>query len=128
MARRVLNGMREFTTGEETYPLTALQEEMLEATLAAPGSGVYMELHSWILPQGTDVAALRRAWRRVIGRHPALRTSFSPSARQRPWQRVHRHVELPWAECDLSALDAVGQEECVATLMAEDARRGFDPD
>ena len=61
---------------EDVYPLSPLQEGMLFHGLYEPESGLYIEQVSCDLEGDLDAGALERAWRRVVERHPVLRTSF----------------------------------------------------
>ena len=61
----------------------------------APESGVYVQQFSASIAGSLDLDAFADAWRRVIARHPVLRTSFEGLDAGRPRQVVHRAVELP---------------------------------
>ncbi|HEX6862441.1 MAG TPA: amino acid adenylation domain-containing protein, partial [Thermoanaerobaculia bacterium] len=70
-----------------------------------------------------DTVLWRRAWQRVVDRHPSLRTLFVWERREQPLQVVRRQAELPWTE-----LDWRGQAEPARLdgFLAEDRARGFD--
>ncbi|MCP4659863.1 MAG: amino acid adenylation domain-containing protein, partial [bacterium] len=109
---------------EDVYPLSPMQEGMLFHSLLAPDSAVYFEQWSWTLQGELDVEAFRGAWRRLLERHPVLRTAFAWQGLARPLQIVRRQVALPWKELDAQA-QAGEQEMSMETLLAEDRRRGF---
>jgi NRPS condensation-like uncharacterized protein len=111
---------------EESYPLSALQQGMLFHALREQGSGVDVQQFLFDLHETLNVEKFKRACRRVIARHPVLRTSFCWENRNEPQQRVHTEVELPWEEEDLRTFASVEQEKWIADFLATDRRRGFD--
>ena len=94
----------------ESYPLSALQQGMLFHTLSSPGSGVDIEQILCTLGERLDISAFERAWKRVIARHPILRTRFHWEGLAKPLQVVEPQVEIklqyqdwrqvPAGECD----------------------------
>ncbi len=121
---RLLQPFARATDLEDVYPLTPLQEGMLFHSRLAPRSGVYFEQLSWIL-QDVERTALRRAWQTVVDRHAVLRTSFVWEGLERPLQRVHRQVTLPFEELDFRHLGRDEQTANVERLLEDDRRRGF---
>src|SRR6185503_9411260 len=85
---------------EDLYPLSPMQQGMLFESLYAQRSKVYVEQRSYLLRGGLNVAALERAWQKVIDRHPVLRTSFAWEGLPEPFQIVHRRVKLPFQILD----------------------------
>ncbi|HKH48932.1 MAG TPA: amino acid adenylation domain-containing protein, partial [Thermoanaerobaculia bacterium] len=122
---RPAGGERAPTAGD--LPLTPLQAGMLFHSLAAPGSGVYVEQAGCRIEGALDPGAFAEAWRRVLARHPALRLSFH-LAGERPVQVVHPVVDLPWREEDWRGLAPAAREERLRAFLHEDARQGFDPE
>ncbi len=111
---------------EDVYPLTPAQEGILFHALYEPRSAVYHEQSSWELLRGElDATALRDAWRRLVERHPVLRSSFRWEGLERPLQVVRRGTSAPWHEEDWRALEASEQEKRLDTFLAEDRRHGF---
>lgn len=111
---------------EDIYPLTPLQQGMLFHSLADPASGVYVE-QFWCSLQGTlDTAAFRAAWERVIARHAVLRTSFVLTGVQEPAQVVHRTATVPLTVVDWESRGEEEQARFFATVLRNDAARGFD--
>ncbi|WP_275888179.1 amino acid adenylation domain-containing protein, partial [Nonomuraea lactucae] len=112
----------------DVYRLTPVQQGMLFHTLEAPaGSGVYVAqgLHE-LAGRRLDVAALRRAWDVVVGRHAALRTGFVWEGVPEPVQVVHEAVQVPFEVLDWSHADAEMQQARYEELVVADRERGFD--
>ncbi|MCP4662962.1 MAG: amino acid adenylation domain-containing protein, partial [bacterium] len=112
---------------EDVYPLSPTQQAMLFRTLTEPESAVYFEQSSWSLTGALEVPAFRRAWERVVERHPVLRTAFVWERLERPLQIVHRQAAIPWEVDDWRRLAAGEQETRLAALLEADRRRGFEP-
>ncbi|HVU49083.1 MAG TPA: MupA/Atu3671 family FMN-dependent luciferase-like monooxygenase [Polyangia bacterium] len=111
---------------EERYPLSPVQAGMLFNRLAAPASGVDIEQMIAGLPEALDVAALERAWRLLVERHAALRTSLAWGGPGEPEQRVSPSVDLPVAVHDWREAPRAEQERRLEDFLVEDRRRGFD--
>jgi amino acid adenylation domain-containing protein len=111
---------------EDIYPLSPAQQGMLlYLVLAGYRSEVYFDQYVATLG-ALDPAVLRRAWQRVLDRHPALRTLFLWEKQDQPVQVVRREVELPWQEHDWRDLPAAAREERFAAFLRDDHARGFD--
>ncbi|GIM87130.1 non-ribosomal peptide synthetase [Salinispora arenicola] len=111
---------------EDVYELTPLQHGLLYHCLSAPAGGFYIEQMHFSVRGDLRVNCVRRAWERIITRHPALRTSFSWDDINRPVQIVHRTARLPLDEVDLRGLDEAEQERRFTEMMLQERRRGFD--
>ena len=111
---------------EDFYPLTPMQEGMLFHTMYAPDSGVYLQQLTALLRGELDVAAFVGAWRRVVARHPVLRTAFRWVDSDRPLQVVDREVPLPVEEWDWRGMTPARQEERLDEFLRADRGRGFD--
>src|SRR4026209_2645179 len=77
------------------YPLSPMQRGMLFHSLSAPSSGVDIEQVFCGLREDLNLPALAEAWRRVVERHDALRTSFCYDQAEQPEQQVWPDVSLP---------------------------------
>ncbi|MEW2379507.1 amino acid adenylation domain-containing protein [Micromonospora sp. NPDC047812] len=77
-------------------PLSAAQTRLWFLHQLDPADTSYLVSFAIRLPAGTDPATLGRALRRVVTRHPALRTVF-PSTPDGPVQRVRDDLDLPLA-------------------------------
>jgi len=102
-----------------------MQEGILFHTLCASEPGVYSVQWSCTLHGNLRVSTFKRAWQRVVDRHPALRTAFSWELRDEPFQIVYRHVELPWRQHDWRNMSAAEQERQLEASLAEDRAQGF---
>src|SRR5262249_35884232 len=89
---------------EDIYPLTPLQQGILFHALYEPDSGAYVEQLGCVIRGELDVPSFRRAWQRVLERHPALRTAFRWEGLEQPLQVVHTQAALPFLEQDWRAL------------------------
>ncbi len=115
---------------ERLYPLSPMQEGMLFHSLydgSPAASESYLEQVSCELGGRLDGEAFAEAWRRVVARHDALRTSFVWEGVARPLQCVHRRVELPLSRHDWSDLDdAAAERERLQSFVDAERRRGLD--
>jgi len=109
---------------EDSYPLSSLQQGMLFHSLYEKEPGVYI-VQVIDLYDTLDVEKFKRAWSRIITRHPILRTSFCWEDSNEPQQQVHAKVELPWEEEDVRAFTDAEREKWLAEFLATDRRRGF---
>lgn len=111
---------------EDFYPLSPLQQGILFHTLYTPNTRVYFHQFSYALDGNLDVSALRRAWQRVVDRHPILRSSFVWGNLKEPIQVVHRQVPLVVEEHDWREMPVAGQPVQLEALAQADRERGFD--
>src|ERR1043165_18048 len=111
---------------ESIYPLSPMQHGMLFHCLYAPESEVYFDQFTCTLDGGLDVEAFRRAWQKVVDRHPVLRTSFVWERREKPLQVVQRNVKLPLTQHDWRELEKNQQQEQLDELIQADRARSFD--
>jgi amino acid adenylation domain-containing protein/non-ribosomal peptide synthase protein (TIGR01720 family) len=113
---------------EDLYPLSPLQEGILFHCLAAPGAGFYAEQVSCRVRGELDAERMAEAWRRVIARHPVLRTACRWRALRRPLQAVvaAAAVAVEVEQQDWRHLPAAEQGWRWQALLRADRRRGFD--
>jgi amino acid adenylation domain-containing protein/non-ribosomal peptide synthase protein (TIGR01720 family) len=112
---------------EDIYPLSPLQSGLLFHTLLEPGSKVYVGQLTCELHGSLDETAFAGAWHLLVARHAILRTAFVWKGQREPVQVVHRKLELPWRKQDWRELDPGARETKLAAFLAEDRRRGFEP-
>jgi polyketide synthase PksJ len=110
---------------EDLYALSPLQQGMLFHLLGSPESGAYFEQLVCSLAGEVAETDLERAWKKVVERHPVLRTSFVWQGVREPLQVVHRQVEVRLECHDWRALEASEREARWRELLAEDLARGF---
>ena len=113
---------------EDVYPLTPAQEGMLYHILADPDSHAYFHQGQLRLAGDMDTEALRRAWSHVVATHSILRSSFHWEGLASYHQVVHNQVDLPWFTHDWRSMDANEADARLATFLADDRDRGFEPD
>ncbi|HID53198.1 MAG TPA: non-ribosomal peptide synthetase, partial [Anaerolineae bacterium] len=111
---------------EAVYPLSPLQEGLLFHSLYAPDSGVYFEQFSCTLRGALDEDAFRRAWQRVVDRHPILRTSFVWKQLDKTLQVVHRQVAIPLERQDWQTLPPAEQAAKLDAYLQTERQKGFD--
>jgi amino acid adenylation domain-containing protein/non-ribosomal peptide synthase protein (TIGR01720 family) len=109
----------------DSYPLAPLQEGILFHALLDDDPGTYVEQLCLTLAGPLAPEQLRDAFRRVVDRHPALRTTFAWQGREHPLQIVHAQVDLPWQEEDWRHHDPAAQERLLAERLAADRQRGL---
>lgn len=108
------------------YPLSPMQQGMLFHSLYEPASGVYVEQLSCVLKGDLNQSAMDRAWKKVIDRHPALKTSFMWEGLDEPIQLVHRNVELDITKQDWRGLSAEKQSAKKEAFLLEERKKGFE--
>jgi len=111
---------------EDIYPLSPMQQGMLFHTLYAPESGVYFEQIGCALRGEIDAEAFRKAWTRILERHPILRTSFVWENISEPHQVVFRSVGLQLKQMDWRGMSREVQDELLASSLKDDRVGGFD--
>ncbi|WP_413206152.1 amino acid adenylation domain-containing protein [Rhodospirillum sp. A1_3_36] len=108
---------------EDIYPLSPLQQGMMFHALYQPRSGAYVIQLAARLEGVLHRDAFRRAWRRVLERHPSLRTLFLPDLAADPVQVVLNRAELPWQELDWS--DTPDDDSRLNDFLRDDRTRGY---
>ncbi len=107
---------------EDVYVLSPMQQGLLFHSLYAPDESFYVDQFLIELAGAVDPAVLAAAWRLVVGRHPALRTSFHWQGLDKPLQVVHRQIEVPFA---IHEAQRAPRRE-LDGFLEEIRRRGFD--
>jgi amino acid adenylation domain-containing protein len=110
----------------DAYPLAHLQAGMLYHMRLTPGEPLYHNVDSWHLQAPLDLDLFREAVRRVVARHPVLRTSFDLAGGREPLQRVHREAVLPIVVEDLRDVPEAEQERLIGERIATLKRQVFD--
>jgi amino acid adenylation domain-containing protein len=110
---------------EQTYPLSPMQQGMLFHSLYAPESGVDIEQMIINLHERLNVSAFERAWRRVIERHPVLRTRFRWEGLDEPLQDVHHRINLSLEQHDWRDFSDREQASQLEAYLQFDRQRAF---
>ncbi|MFE4412486.1 amino acid adenylation domain-containing protein [Streptomyces sp. NPDC056821] len=92
----------------------------------AEATDVYTMQFTFDLVGPVDVDALRTAAAALLRRHANLRAGFRRRKTGEAVQIIHREVELPWDERDVSHLDPDAQTAEIARILAEEKSRRFD--
>lgn len=112
---------------DDVYPLTPIQRQAVTRIAGHPRDGLYTISVTFAQTgQRFDLAAFRRTWRVLAGRHAALRTTFARLPEVGWMQAVHTDPEMPISYADLSRLPCEEQQEKVAALQREACRHRFD--
>ncbi|WP_406122405.1 amino acid adenylation domain-containing protein [Streptomyces canus] len=109
------------------YGLSPMQSGMLFHVLHDPvdvNPYVGQSVDEFVGP--LDVPRFREAWKAVVDRHTALRSSIAWEGLDEPQQVVHERVELPFAELDWRGCSEAEQQRLRKRLLTEDRARGFD--
>lgn len=109
---------------EDSYELSPAQLGMLLHTLREPKAALFFQ--QMVIPlKNPDISLFIEAWRRVVDRHPILRTSFHWEGLDHPIQVVHRQVQLPVTHVDWRDLSRDDQQRKMKELLREDRHRGW---
>ncbi|MFD6327862.1 amino acid adenylation domain-containing protein, partial [Streptomyces sp. NPDC058442] len=112
---------------EDILPLSPLQEGLLfHAVYDAEAPDVYTMQFTFDLVGRVDVDTLRTAAAALLRRHANLRAGFRRRKTGEAVQIIHREVELPWDERDVSNLDEDAQAAEIARILVEEKSRRFD--
>ena len=110
---------------ENIYPLTALQQGMLFHSLAAPGSGVYVNQISCDLKGELDLEIFQHAWLSVMRRHEILRNSYLWGDVEEPLAVVYYEPNLPFNAEDWRHIDQAQQGTRLNALLNRDRMQEF---
>ncbi len=111
---------------EDAYPLSMLQAGMLFHSEFDRNSALYHNYTSYYVNAPYDERALELALRRLLARHPVLRTSFDLTNYSVPLQLVHRSIEPPLQTDDLRALSEAEQDAVILQWQIDEKERYFD--
>ena len=103
------------------YPLSHGQRALWSLQQLASKGVAYNVAHAVRIRTELDVPALRRAFQKLVDRHPALRTTFAAPHRE-PVQRVYKHTEVCFRVEDASTWS----EAYLNDRLAEEIYRPFD--
>ncbi|MFI0977437.1 amino acid adenylation domain-containing protein [Streptomyces sp. NPDC021093] len=109
---------------EDAYPLTRLQLGLLYHSRQHETSAVYKDVFQYTLRIGWDEAAFRRAFDRLVARHPVLRSSFDLAGFSEPLQIIHAQAHGGLEIADLREYD---EETAAAAVRAHIDERRYHP-
>jgi amino acid adenylation domain-containing protein len=110
---------------EDAYPLATLQAGMLFHSEYTTGNATYHDVFTVVVRAHYDREALERALAETVARHPVLRTSFNITDFSEPLQLVHRQVDAPVTELDLTGLAPDDAREALLAWREEEKHRPF---
>jgi hypothetical protein len=105
---------------ERLYPLSYNQQGIWFLSQLAPESMVYNVSFAARIKSVVNVPALRRAFQKLVDRHPSLRTSFSLRS-EKPVQCIQQGAKVDFEETDPSAWS--GDE--LKLRLTDEAHRPF---
>ncbi|MGB4548868.1 MAG: condensation domain-containing protein, partial [Syntrophales bacterium] len=109
----------------ENYPLSPLQQGMLFHALSVPSSGVDMEQIIITIRERVDFSAFERAWKRVLERHPVLRSKFVWEGLDEPLQIVEKAVSFTPRYLEYHNLSPSELDERVEDYLKKDRVSDF---
>src|ERR1043166_3511823 len=112
-------------TPHYVFPVSFAQQRLWFLDQLQPGSPFYNLPLVISIKGNLNVDALQRTLNEVVGRHEALRTTFSAGPNG-PTQIVAKTAEVTLPRIELSSLPPSEHDAAVAKLAREEARRPFD--
>ena len=111
---------------QDIYELAPMQHGMLFDSVTGGDSGMYLIQLEYALRGDLRTQDLEEAWRRIVARHPILRTSFHSEGMQKPQQVVHEEAPLTLAVHDWTDVPTDEVERRFEEYRREDRARGVD--
>lgn len=111
---------------EAIYPLSPMQQALLFNTLHGGASDPGLLQIQCTLQGRLDIRAFEDAWKAVVSRHAALRTSVHWQELEQPVQVVHRTPRISLFSDDWSHLERSVQHDELTALLQTDRDRQFD--
>jgi amino acid adenylation domain-containing protein/non-ribosomal peptide synthase protein (TIGR01720 family) len=111
---------------EDIYGLSPLQTAMLFHTLSGVNpEALFIQLTCSLRGQ-VNFPALKKAWQRLIDRHPIFRTAYEWEELDEPVQVVHRRAEMPIEYLDWMGQSADEEASAFRSLLDADRERQFE--
>ncbi len=104
-----------------SHTLSSGQQALWFLYQLAPETSAYNISSAVRVTSALDVPALRRAFQRLVDRHPSLRSTFSTRS-DAPIQHILDYAEVSFQEIDAAGLS----EEALNSLLVAEAERPFD--
>ncbi|MGL5881552.1 MAG: condensation domain-containing protein, partial [Xenococcaceae cyanobacterium] len=111
---------------QDIYELSPIQQGILFHCIYAPKSGFYFVQKLFSLNGNLNFVAFDRAWKKVVDRHPSLRTGFYWEDINKPLQVVYDRVKVAIDRQDWRGFNPVEQQKRLESFMEKDLDRGFD--
>jgi len=112
---------------EDLYPLAPMQRYMAHRHRRQHVPGLYViHMVTPLRNLRLNVEAFERAFRTVVARHAALRTSFVLDGLDTPMQAVWSNVSVPVEQHDWRGIDAEEQQRRIGEYVREARQRGLD--
>ena len=110
---------------EDAYPLTRLQLGMVFHSSERANSPTYHDVFRYSLRMSWDEQAFRTALKRLVRRHPVLRTSFDLAGLSEPLQLVYAQIDAPLDIVDLRAVSLDHAESAVREHVSDRRHRPY---
>ncbi|HEY3913106.1 MAG TPA: amino acid adenylation domain-containing protein, partial [Verrucomicrobiae bacterium] len=111
---------------EDAYPIARLQLGMFFHNELNPLSAAYHDVFSFRIQAPFDQEKLETALKRLIQRHPILRTSFHIAGFGEPLQLVHPDAPIHLTVNDLRSATSTEQDNRIVEWIEEEKRKPFD--
>lgn len=111
----------------DRLPLSPMQRGMLFHHLSGGAEDVDLQQVVVRLEEDVDAEAMRGAWRRLVRRHPALRSHVEWDDERAARRVVSESLEPPLEVVDLTALPDADREAALERVIREARKAGFDP-
>ncbi|MDM0043201.1 amino acid adenylation domain-containing protein [Variovorax dokdonensis] len=120
------NAAIEHRPERDSAPLTPMQERIVFIEQLYPGRSIYNAPSGHRLIGQLDVASFEAAFRDMVARQSALRTTFTAAQDGTLVQRVARKLEFEFPLIDLGDIPAPQREQALAVRMQEIADQPID--
>ncbi|MCT7965690.1 condensation domain-containing protein [Laspinema sp. D1] len=100
------------------HPLSLGQHALWFLYQMASESVAYNTFNTALIYSKLDIKAWRRAWKKIVSRHPILRTTYTINQGQ-PFQIIHQQIKLPAQEIDASQW---AEDELIEKILLETDR------
>jgi amino acid adenylation domain-containing protein/non-ribosomal peptide synthase protein (TIGR01720 family) len=110
---------------QDVYPLTPIQSGLIFQHLYKLDSDAYFIQSVFETNGELNVKYLKAAWQVLLERHEGLRASFIYQGLDNPIQVIHKYVNLPWREEDISNISQAEQTQKLEYIIQEERKKGF---
>jgi len=111
---------------ESIHYLSPLQEGLLFHAVSDAGVDPYFTQTGFVIDGELELKPFEQAWRKVMERHPILRTGFVWEGVKQPMQVARSGVRVPLQLLDWRAHHSRQRDEALATFLREDRLKPFD--